>query len=169
MNKPCSNLKFEIDKARGLFLLYGQACMSDERISDRVRLYQESILRTDSMMLETGVVEACARCAAAKGSCCFTEMGESYGCLQLFVNLLLGLELPADADFTGTCHFVGARGCKLQARHSFCLNYFCPDLKDLLGEREIMKIQIQVGEQLFLGWELERTLAERIADATRHD
>ncbi|MHC1729986.1 MAG: hypothetical protein AB9866_28975 [Syntrophobacteraceae bacterium] len=169
MNKPGNSLKSEIDRAIAMSLLLGPACLRDERIGDQVRRYRESILQTDAMMLEMGVVEACSRCANSKGSCCFTEMGESYGFLQLFVNLLLGSTLPEQADFSGTCHFVGNRGCKLQARHSFCLNYFCPDLKELLGEQEIMKIQRKVGEQLLIGWELERTLSGWLTDANRHD
>jgi len=96
-------------------------------------------------------------------------MGESYGSIGLFVNLLLGSALPEKTDFPASCHFVGDRGCKLQARQSFCLNYFCPDLKNSLGEQTILGIQQQVGEQLIAGWELERALAKHIADAGKSE
>jgi hypothetical protein len=45
------------------------------------------------------------------------------------------------------------------------LNYFCPDLKNSLGEETILRTQQQVGEQLIAGWELERALARYLADA----
>ena len=57
---------------------------------------------------------------------------------------------------------MGEKGCKLKARHSFCLNYFCPQLVDTLGEERLIGIQRQAGEQLLAGWELERALSRYI-------
>jgi hypothetical protein len=96
-------------------------------------------------------------------------MGENWGFMELFVNLLLGSVLPEKTDFAGSCHFMGDNGCKLQARQSFCLNYFCPDLKNSLGEQTILRIQQQAGEQLLAGWELERALARYMADADKQE
>ena len=115
---------------------FGLACLNDPESGRLLRNLRDLIRRTDSAMLQSGVVSACARCAGSKGSCCFREMGESYGSMGLFVNLLLGSALPEKTDFPGSCHFVGERGCKLQARQSFCLNYFCPDLKNSLGAEQ---------------------------------
>ncbi len=157
-------LKIEIKKALRLNERFSLASMKDPESGRLLRNLRDLIGKTDSAMLQSGVVAACAMCAASgKGSCCFREMGESYGFIGLFVNLLLGSVLPEKTDFPGSCHFVGDKGCKLQARQSFCLNYFCPELKNSLGEETVLRIQRQVGEQLLAGWELERRLVRHTA------
>jgi hypothetical protein len=167
MNGPGDLLIKRIEDALLLNERFGLACLNDPETGRLLRDLRELICRTDSAMLQSGVVSACSGCAGSKGSCCFREMGESYGSIGLFVNLLLGSTLPEKTDFPASCHFVGDRGCKLQARQSFCLNYFCPDLKNSLGEQTILRIQQQAGEQLIAGWDLERSLARHIADAEK--
>lgn len=159
---PGIKLLKEIEKALKLMDLFGSTCLDDPETSRLLRDLRERIDRTDSAMFQSGVASACARCAAAKGSCCFREMGESYGAMDLLVNLLLGSVLPEKTDFPESCHFVGTSGCKLKSKQSFCLNYFCPDLKESLGEETVLNIQRQVGEQLFVVCELERALMRRI-------
>jgi hypothetical protein len=161
-------LKIEIERALRLNERFGLACLNDPESGRLLRKLRDLIRKTDSAMLQSGVLSACGRCAASgEGSCCFREMGESWGFMGLFVNLLLGSVLPEKTDFAGSCHFVGENGCKLQARQSFCLNYFCPDLKNSLGEQTILRIQQQAGEQILAGWELELRLARYMADADK--
>ncbi len=169
MSRPGDQLIKEMEKALRLNERFGPACMNDPETGRLFQNLRDHIRRTDSAMIESGVVSACSRCAGSKGSCCFREMGESYGFMELFVNLLLGSALPEKTDFPGSCHFVGGRGCKLQARQSFCLNYFCPDLKNSLGQRKILSIQQVAGEQLIAGWVLERTLARHMTDADKQN
>jgi hypothetical protein len=170
MNRPGSLLRIDMEKALRLSDRFGPACLNDPESGRLLRKLRDLIRRTDSVMLQSGVVSACTRCAASgKGSCCFREMGESYGFMGLFVNLLLGSVIPDKADFPGSCHFLGDNGCKLQARQSFCLNYFCPDLKNSLGEETILWTRQKAGEQLLAGWELERALARYMADADKQE
>jgi hypothetical protein len=152
----------EIDKALWLYERFGLACMSDPESGRLLLELLELIGSSDTAMLQSGVVSACAGCAASgvSGSCCFREMDESFGFMELFVNLLLRSELPKEADFPGSCHFVGESGCKLISRQSFCLNYFCPDLINSLGEKAILRIQQQVRKQLLKSWELECALTK---------
>lgn len=152
----------EIEKAFRLKELFGSTCVDDPESGRLLRDLRDLIHRTGSIMLESGAASACARCAAIKGSCCFVEMGESYGAMDLFVNLLLGSVLPEKAEFPESCRFVGKSGCGLLARQSFCLNYFCPELRESLGDETIARIQRQAGEQLFAAFELERALARFI-------
>lgn len=157
----------QIEKALRLYERFGLACLDDPESGRLLREFRELIDRTDTAMLQSGVVSACARCAASgvNGSCCFREMGESFGFMELFVNLLLGSEFPKEEDFPGICHFVGESGCKLISRQSFCLNYFCPDLIGSLGEEAILRIRQHVGKQLLKSWELECALAKYLACA----
>lgn len=61
-------------------------------------------------------------------------------------------------DFPESCLFVGENGCKLMARHSFCVNFLCPDLLEgfVSTQREILSTV--VGTELQAGWELEKVL-----------
>ncbi len=169
MNRPGKVLALEIEKGRRFYDLFGAVCLKDPELGRLLNCLREQIRKTDAEMLKSGVVEACTRCAKATGSCCFREMGESFGSIDLFINLLLGSKIPAHAEFPESCLFVGQKGCMLQARQSFCLNYFCPELKQSLGKAEILRIQLQAGEQLGAGWELERTLTRYLENAHRQD
>ena len=154
----------EIEKALRMKALFGSACLDDPELSRLLLDLRDLIHKTDSVMLQSGAASACAVCAAVKGSCCFREMGESFGSVELFVNLLLGSVLPEETDFPGSCHFVGKKGCRLMARQSFCLNYFCPELRESLGEETVRSIQRHAGEQLLAFAELERTLTTRLGN-----
>ncbi len=149
----------EIEKALELCERFGSAPSEDAAFGDLLEAYRELISKTDSMMAECGVTAACGRCASVKGSCCFAGMADGYGALSLYLNLLMGSKLTGEAEDSRSCRFVGEKGCGLKARHSFCLNYFCPELLESLGKEVIEKILLMVGKQLHAGWELERALA----------
>lgn len=165
MIKAHDPLRKELKQALLLYDLFGLRCLDDENLVDHLQKYRDLIEKTDKAMVDFGVVAACTACAARTGSCCFEEMAEGYGFLSLFANLLLGSEFPEEAEFPQSCRFVGQHGCTLKARHSFCLNYFCPDLKTALGKKALDRLNTIVGEQLLAGWELECSLSRWIASA----
>jgi hypothetical protein len=160
MSEAYTNLKKAIARASFLSDAHGQACLEAPQPGRLIRELRRRVEATDALMLSCGVAAGCSECAKATGSCCFREMGESYGVIELFANRLLGVELPQNYDFPGSCYFVGEKGCRLKFRHSFCLNYFCPGLLDKLGEKTVLAIQRQVGEQLLAGCQLELALAK---------
>ncbi len=162
MNQAYRNLKKAIERASFLNDALGKACLEAPQTARLIGELHRRIEITDSLMVSCAVAAACTECAKDTGSCCFREMGESYGVIELFANRLLGAELPQNYDFPGSCYFVGERGCRLKFRHSFCLNYFCPDLLERLGEKTVLAIQRQVGEQLLAGWQLEQALAKHV-------
>ncbi|MDR3569253.1 MAG: hypothetical protein P4L43_14590 [Syntrophobacteraceae bacterium] len=162
MSEAETNVKKQIEKARVLHAALGAACLADPEVGGLLVALDLRVKASDSFMVSSGVAMACGRCAEATGSCCFKEMGESYGFIELLANRLLGAELPRERELPGGCFFVGKKGCTLKTRHSFCLNYFCPELIAFLGEKTVLELQRQVGEQLSLGWELERALTRYI-------
>src|SRR5208283_2809328 len=90
MSRPGDQLIKRMEKALLLNERFGLACLNDPETGRLLRNLRELICRTDSAMLQSGVASACTGCAGSKGSCCFREMGESYGSIGLFVNLLPG-------------------------------------------------------------------------------
>jgi hypothetical protein len=157
----------QIDKALELARRFGSILPDNAALAGLFREYRELIRETDSIMKDSGVVAACTRCASATGSCCFPGMDQSYGALSLYVNLLMGSQISEKEHFPGSCRFAGDHGCRLEARHSFCLNYFCPDLREATGKAGLEKILRSIGRQLLAGWELELALARRTAGALK--
>jgi hypothetical protein len=154
----------QIEKALELAARFGWTVPADAALEDLFGRFRDLIDETDAAMKDSGAAAACAACASATGSCCFPEMEQGYGALSLYVNLLMGSDISAAAYFPGGCRFAGEHGCRLKARHSFCLNYFCPGLKESIGRAGLEEILRSIGRQLLAGWELERALARWTAD-----
>lgn len=164
-----ADLKGEIAKALRMKDTFGRACLADPESVRLLNDLRDRIRMTEEAMARYGVVSKCAKCAAERGSCCFMEMGESYGALELFINLLLGSDIPEEPEFPGNCHFVGSAGCVLPSRQAFCLNYFCPELEKSLGGETIHLIRRRVGAQLLVARDLELALARCIRSAHGSD
>lgn len=120
--------------------------------------YDMAIDHTQEVMRGVGVAAGCSLCAAQTGSCCFQEVETWYDTMLLFINLLLGADLPGSRPIPDQCAFLGLKGCGLRARYSFCLNYFCPGLKTRLGPIPVQAAMAAVGEELAAGWQLEQSL-----------
>jgi len=120
--------------------------------------YDTAIEHTQEVMKQLGVAVGCSLCATQTGSCCFQEVETWYDAMLLFINLLLNVDLPGSREIPDQCAFLGPKGCRLRARYSFCLNYFCPGLKTRLGPIPIQVAMAAVGEELAAGWELEQSL-----------
>lgn len=120
--------------------------------------YDAAIRHTQKIMRDTGAAAACSRCAAERGSCCFQEVETWYDPMLLFINLLLNVDLPKSRRHPNQCLFLGPEGCRLRARYSFCLNYFCPTLQEQMDPDLMHAVRRAVGRELLAGWELERFL-----------
>jgi hypothetical protein len=70
----------------------------------------------------------------------------------------LGIQLPEFREVPEGCLFVGSGGCKLLARHSFCVNFLCPSLIDLIKTPHVGTLLSVSGDELFRGWELEQSI-----------
>jgi hypothetical protein len=66
--------------------------------------------------------------------------------------------MPEKREVPDGCFFVGEKGCRLLARHAFCVNYFCPALNEHLDPAKTRKLLSISGNELLCGWELEKAL-----------
>jgi len=148
----------EISRARDLYKRHAVAICADENLGGMLARYGEAISNTREKMNLTGMLEACSACAGdMDGSCCFRGVEEWYDSSLLLINLLLGIEIPFFREVPGNCLFLGENGCRLLAKHSFCINYLCPDLKAFMGPLVADFLRV-VGDELSCGWELELSL-----------
>lgn len=149
----------EINRAKSLYERHGQALTNQDGLGDLFMKYRNAITKTQEVMEQMSVVEGCTACACeGRGSCCFQGVEEWYDHVLLFMNLVLGRQIPESREIPGGCLFLGSRGCKLFARHSFCVNYLCPTLKDLIKTPHMGTLLSVSGDELFHGWELEQSI-----------
>ncbi len=151
----------EIDRAKRLYAHYGEALIEQDGLGALLEKYRKAIGKTHEVMKQLCVVEACSVCARkGSGSCCFQGVEEWYDHVLLLINLVLGRQIPELREVPGGCLFVGSRGCKLIARHAFCVNYLCPPLKDSTRTPSVERLLSVSGDELFQGWELERAIRQ---------
>jgi hypothetical protein len=149
----------EMEKARRLYDRRADDPSLQDAIADGLVKYREAVSLTLEQMNRAGVMRACSLCAAGSGgSCCFQGVEEWYDDVLLLINLLLGVALPEERQVADGCFFVGEKGCRLVARHAFCVNYLCPALSESLEPIERSRLLAASGHELLCGWEIEKTL-----------
>ena len=152
-------IELEIKAAKQLYLQYEAIFKGEETLVEKIEKYRAAISKTYHQMERLDVLEACSSCAGRKsGSCCFNGVEEWYDATSLLINMFMGVDLQMHREVQDGCLFVGSNGCKLIARHSFCVNYLCPDLTGFLTEAERRALAAISGEELLLGWELEQSI-----------
>ncbi len=158
----------KIEEARELYQKYGVLASKDPIISRLILEYRNRIETTHENFRKNEVNTACSECARKnQGSCCFEGMEDNYDSILLFVNLLLGVELPTRREVEEHCFFVGSAGCKLVARYYFCVHYFCPSLEKALGQEKMDHLLRVVGREILAGWELELAIRNFLSEVDK--
>lgn len=154
----------EIMQARALLSSAGRFLREDGEIRFLLGEYRKAIQSTQLLMAQEGVARACGICdeGTTRGGCCFPGVEDWYDSILLAINLLLEREMPTRFEVPDACLFAGPRGCKLLARHSFCINYFCRALKLRLQGEPLKRLNAAAGRELLCGWQLERTIRTRL-------
>jgi hypothetical protein len=158
-------IELEIKAAKQIYLQYEGLLRGEATVVEKIEEYRAAISKTYRQMEKVGVLEACSSCARKKpGSCCFKGVEQWYDASSLLINMFMGVDLQMNKEVQDGCLFVGSKGCKLIARHSFCVNYLCPDLMASLTEAERKTLAAISGEELLLGWELEKSIRNWLSD-----
>lgn len=148
-----------IERADSLFAFHSADLARETVLGGLLAAYRNAIRETQTCMRTFGVVEACGLCdSREKGSCCFEGVEAWYEPELLLINMLMGVTLPRRREGPGQCLFLGRRGCKLEARYAFCVNFLCPSLKRRLGPSKVSALLAVAGRELLLGLDTERFL-----------
>ncbi len=123
----------KLDLARQLFRQHGARLAADPALTallgDLERLGEKLAGQMTAMELGT----LCGACAARPdGGCCSAFMANETDAVLLLINLLSGrrVERLRD-DLDPECCFLGPRGCTLEPKPLFCLNYNCRAIQAL--------------------------------------
>ncbi|MCK9378167.1 MAG: hypothetical protein M0P73_18765, partial [Syntrophobacterales bacterium] len=147
-----------LQRARDLHEKFAPALARHSTIPGLLGRYTDAIDRTSRRTVDLGVPAFCIACARRDGVCCFKGVERRYDEYLLLENMLLGDSGVWGAGSGTSCYFCGASGCSLKAKSSFCLNYYCPEIKRGLGAGAMDVLCRQVGRELGSQWELERVM-----------
>lgn len=154
----------QIMQAMKTLSAFGSMLREDRDIGLLLSEYANAIQRTKLVMEQEGIARARAICdEASRGGCCYPGVEEWYDWTLLAINILLGSDIPITREIPGACLFVGPRGCRLLARHAFCVNYFCPDLISRLRGEPQNRLNAAAGQELLCGCRLEQVVRSRVA------
>ncbi len=144
-----------IERAKKLYEIYGSLLLENQTFSILLDKYKRAIDATFRIMIDLGIVSQCYRCGRThKGSCCAPEVAEWYDAETLFVNLLMGCSLQTQSAYEGHCCFLGPDGCTLLARHSFCVNFLCDQIKSRLSQSDLAMFYRIAGVEITISSEI---------------
>ncbi len=154
----------QIQKAKALYVRYGGSILQDKKQIEMIKRYRTAIATTRKTMEDLNMIGACSICSGRwTGGCCFAGVEDWYDAGLLFLNLLLGAELPENRMIEKGCMFVGSSGCELVARHSFCINYLCEGLRSSLPLSDRERFLMVAGDEIFCGIQAEQAVQRWIS------
>jgi hypothetical protein len=150
-----TTIEDKIRNARALYREYGEALKNDPKIATMLQQLDDHVKKTWRLMDEIDVVESCKNCDEQEGgSCCGRGIDDKYNALLLLMNLLLGVELPDERLRGDSCYFLTYTGCSLKARLVLCVDYLCPKIKKRLTHDQLVRLQVESGDELLTGFML---------------
>ena len=153
----------KIQKAQGLFEIYGNALLNDPHISALLSEMKVNLKNSYQAMIDFGIVNACKHCDEKEGgSCCAAGMENKLDPILLFTNLLLGITLPDEHTRNDGCFFLSKKGCILKARLFLCVDFLCPNIKNNMTLDDLIKLQTISGEELETSFKLENAIKQSI-------
>ncbi len=157
------DIRAEIARARELFAAHAEELAADAAIARLLEALRAEIAASGRLHQKSGFAALCADCGGRRGvACCFPGAVRWLDHRLLLMNLLLGCELPQEPARDDDCLFNGPEGCRLAARGSICLNFFCPEAFEKLGDEAVAGLRRQVGREVWAGQELEMALIRRL-------
>lgn len=140
----------KMENARRLHREFGARLRADREIQKSLDRLVQLGKRVSEAMRSMGMFELCAECGAQPtGGCCSAKMANETDAMLLLVNLSAGFEVSRERDDDYECCFLGPRGCSLNFKPIYCLNYLCRRIYTASSSRQLARIQDVTSE--FLG------------------
>jgi hypothetical protein len=153
------NVSQYISEAKKVYAELGGEILSHAEMAELLAKFKQQIEGTNRLFKGLDVAADCAACCARdKGPCCFDGAQDWFDLRLLLINLLLGVDVPDRPQLADDCWFNSPTGCKLLAKDSICLNFFCPDIQARLSEEDLTALRQQVGRELLACLDLEAAL-----------
>ena len=130
-----------------------------EKLADIITL-SEALNRQMAAMT---MFSLCASCGQKKGGgCCSAYMSNETDSILLLINLLLGVDVRKQRDDAFECCYLGNKGCTLQVKPMFCLNYNCRQILTGNSPEVIVELEKAASAVLRAQYGLEQILLVEI-------
>ncbi|MGC9017643.1 MAG: hypothetical protein ACP5JQ_05645 [Caldimicrobium sp.] len=130
----------------------------DKIFYQKLLALKEAISKTRKAYLKTNSFQFCEECAKKGVKCCGEGLEWKLSPEEFFLNLFLfkleGKTFSLSHPQKGECLFLGEKGCFLILTPLFCRNFFCTELKNFLGEKNLIYLQNVLEEEALLTFEL---------------
>lgn len=149
--------------ARELAARRGAEWARDDAIATQLDRIREAARALDDASRQAGIDRLCTDCGRRnEDGCCQPRMSdEASGAAYLVEILAFGEpDLPHHRD--DRCPFIGDRGCVLRLKPFICVNHLCPEVRDDLGDDDVIWVQRATGRLLASQVALEEALLERM-------
>jgi len=149
--------------ARQCFQRHSETLLRDEGIITALERLQEcgEALRAQMEAMEMG--QLCSACAAReKGGCCSSYMAGNSDAILLLINLLQGQTIEILDKDTDECCFLGPRGCTLQTKPIFCLNYNCSHIREKATPEQMEELEKRAAALLSAQTALETEILQSL-------
>lgn len=144
-----SSVSQKLETAHNLYEQFYDQLKADERLQSALKDLQQLAEELSAHMTTMNMGEQCGQCAAKEdGGCCSLYMAGETDCVQMLMNLLLGIDVKIVRDDGYECCFLGPTGCIFQCKPMFCLNYNCTHIKENSGDAMLQKLEKLSGRLL---------------------
>jgi hypothetical protein len=140
----------KLEHAHRLHREFGARFRADREIQKSLEHLVQLGKRVSEAMRSMGMLELCAECGAQPtGGCCSARMANETDAMLLLINLSAGFEVGRERDDDYECCFLGPRGCSLEFKPIYCLNYLCRRIHATSTSGQLARVQDATAE--FLG------------------
>jgi hypothetical protein len=116
----------KIENAHRLHREFGARLGADQEIQKNLNHLLHLEKKVAETMRSMGMFELCAECGGQPaGGCCSAKMANETDSMLLLINLSAGFEVSRMRDDDYECCFLGPKGCSLEFKPIYCLNYLC--------------------------------------------
>jgi hypothetical protein len=165
-----SRVEDKISWAEYIYKQWKDQVLSDSKVAQLLAGLKRAALRSHEKMVQAGIVDLCKECEEEEGgSCCGAGLENHYTSILLFVNLLLGANVPHHRSDQASCFFLSKNGCQLLARHVICVNYLCAKIATRVPASEISSLRELEGVELDLLFVLHERLKRILGRLIKND
>ncbi len=149
----------KVDWANDCFDRERSRLLEDRRLADLLEALKNAVDRSRDEMLRTGIVDLCRECEEKEGgSCCGAGLEKYYSAKLLLINRLLGVTLPSQREKPSSCFFLSSSGCRLVARHVFCINFVCNKITSRIEPDQLASLRKAEGEEILFLFQVNEKL-----------
>jgi len=143
----------------------GGLFLRDENSVILLNRLEKAVRASRTEMALAGVEDECRACEEREGgSCCGAGLENKYDATLLFINLLLGIQLPKQRSDPSSCLFLGPDGCLLIARQVICVNYLCKKIENHINPSKITVLREKEGVELECLFILHECIKKELRD-----